>query len=70
MVSRKRTREEMEVDESSSEPSMLTRLRSMWQFASLMQYVYIFGKAVKIDDDLDIEVSLSTCLPRCRSYCN
>lgn len=28
----------------------------MWEFANIMQYIYIFGKAVKIDEDFDIEV--------------
>lgn len=58
MVSRKRDRAEME----SSEPrdvSLLDRLRNMWQFANLMQYIFIFGKAVKIDEDFTIEVKFS-----------
>ena len=60
MPSRKRGRAEME---SSAEPAqspqdenMLARLRNMWEFSNLMQYIFIFGKAVKIDDDFDIEV--------------
>jgi hypothetical protein len=28
----------------------------MWEFASLMQYIFLFGNAVKIDEDFDIEV--------------
>ncbi len=28
----------------------------MWQFANLCQWIYLFGKAVKINDDIDIEV--------------
>lgn len=56
MVSRKRGRQEMEAEESPTEPSMLQKLRNMWQFASFMQYVYFFGDAVKIDSDFDIEV--------------
>lgn len=34
----------------------LKKLRNMWEFASLMQYIFLFGHVVKIDDDLDIEV--------------
>jgi hypothetical protein len=34
----------------------LQKLRNMWEFASLMQYIFLFGHVVKIDDDLDIEV--------------
>jgi hypothetical protein len=38
------------------ERPMIERIRSMWEFANLAQWIYIFGKAVKIDEDLDIEV--------------
>lgn len=56
---RKRTRDEMETsepEEKKSEPSLLQRIRNMWEFASVMQYIFLFGKAVKIDEDFDIEV--------------
>lgn len=56
MVSRKRDRAEMESSEPTVEPSMLTRLRDMWEFSNLMQYIFIFGKAVKIDEEFTIEV--------------
>ena len=46
----------MEASEPAPEPSMLDRLRNMWEFANLMQYIFIFGRAVKIDEDLTIEV--------------
>ena len=59
MAPRKRGREEMESSEPASEPSLLVRLRDMWEFANLMQYIYIFGEAVKIDRDLEIEVSIT-----------
>jgi hypothetical protein len=59
----KRTHEEAELDiflEPEVQPPQdvetLTKLRNMWEFASLMQYIFLFGQAVKIDDDLDIEV--------------
>ncbi|KAF2761828.1 hypothetical protein EJ05DRAFT_186119 [Pseudovirgaria hyperparasitica] len=60
MVTRKRAAAEMETDEvvtetSKEEPALLDRIRNMWQFASLFQYIFIFGKAVKIDEDLGIE---------------
>ena len=35
---------------------MLDTLRNMWEFASLMQYIFLFGHVVKIDEDFDIEV--------------
>lgn len=58
----KRTRDEAELDipterELPTEQAELrTKLRNMWEFASLMQYIYLFGSVVKIDDNLDIEV--------------
>lgn len=36
---------------------MQRKLRSMWEFANLMQYIYLFGSVVKIDNDFDIDVS-------------
>ncbi len=64
MVSRKRGREEMEASgpEPAQEPTMLQKLRNTWEPANLMQYIFFFGKAVKIDEDLDIDVSSSTLL--------
>ena len=56
MVARKRGREEMESSEPIEEQSMLDKIRSTWELANLMQYVFIFGRAVKIDEDLTIEV--------------
>ena len=35
---------------------VLHRIRNMWQFANLCQWIYIFGQAARIDDALDIEV--------------
>lgn len=56
MSSRKRGRAEMEAPESSPEPDLLHRIRNAWEFANLMQYIFFFGRAVKIDEDLTIEV--------------
>ena len=58
MGSRKRTRDEMESSEPAPESNMLDKIRNTWELANLMQYIYIFGKAVKIDEDLTIEVLL------------
>ncbi|KAH0544978.1 hypothetical protein FGG08_000904 [Glutinoglossum americanum] len=55
MVSRKRARQEMEAESPPHEPSLLDRIRNMWEFANLGQYLFIFGKAIKVDQDLDIE---------------
>ena len=46
----------MEEPEAPHEQSLLDKLRNMWEFASLYQYIFIFGDAVKIDKDFDIEV--------------
>lgn len=35
---------------------LLQRIRNMWEFANLCQWIYIFGKAANIDDALEIEV--------------
>ena len=56
MVSRKRGRAEMESSEPAPKSSLLSRLRNTWEFANLMQYIFIFGRAVKIDEEFDIEV--------------
>lgn len=61
MVSRKRTRQETEghgAAEPTQEHGLLHQLRNMWEFANLMQYIYSFGKMMKIDDSFDIEVRL------------
>lgn len=54
--SRKRTIDEVSGD-GPEEPSLLHHIRNMWQFANLCQWIYIFGKVVKIDERLDTEVS-------------
>ena len=64
MVSRKRGREEMESSEPAQNDSMLTKLRSMWEFSNIMQYIFIFGRAVKIDENFTIEVFLAQDLRR------
>jgi hypothetical protein len=71
MGTRKRGRDQMEVEEpvakvaEMEEPSTLQKIRSMWEFASLMQYLFFFGKAVKLDD-LDVEVRDNGHAPRHR----
>ncbi len=46
----------MEAVETLKEPSLLERIRNMWEFANLAQWIFTFGRAVKIDENLDIEV--------------
>jgi hypothetical protein len=60
MAPRKRGRDEMESSEPPRETTLLERLRNMWEFACVMQYIFTFGKAVKIDEDFDIEVLATT----------
>lgn len=58
MPARKRARQEVDQDEHPppQEPTKLAKLRNTWEFASLTQYIYIFGSAVKIDEDIDVDV--------------
>jgi hypothetical protein len=53
----------MEAVEPPKERGLLERIRNMWEFANLIQWIFIFGKAVKIDENLDIEVRLSFPAP-------
>lgn len=48
--------------ELAKEQTLLQRIRNMWEFANLAQYIYLFGKAVKIDEDLGIEELEMECL--------
>jgi hypothetical protein len=57
--SRKRGRQEMEAAEPPKQPSVLERIRNMWEFANVVQWIFIFGRVVKIDESLDIEVRLN-----------
>ncbi|KAF1825812.1 uncharacterized protein K489DRAFT_301057, partial [Dissoconium aciculare CBS 342.82] len=64
----KRTRDEAELDlpeEPQIAPELrerLNALRSQWEFASLMQYIQLFGSVVKIDDNFEIEDLEVECL--------
>ncbi|EPE04688.1 phd finger domain protein [Ophiostoma piceae UAMH 11346] len=42
-------------------PSMLARLRDLWQFSCLCQWLYIFGGVVKLDN-IDIDELEAQCL--------
>ncbi|KAL2269871.1 hypothetical protein VTJ83DRAFT_2055 [Remersonia thermophila] len=48
--------------DAPAQPSILQRIRNMWQFANLYQFIILFGKALKIDDNLDIEDLEAECL--------
>ena len=56
MPSRKQADDTMDGGSSSSPALLLQRIRNMWEFANLCQWIYIFGKAVKIDESLEIDV--------------
>ncbi|VDB94787.1 Bgt-5210-2 [Blumeria graminis f. sp. tritici] len=62
MVSRKRARQEPMAEEPSEDTSLLYRVRNMWEFANLAQWISLFGKAVKLKDDLDVECIESECM--------
>lgn len=57
-TARKRSLQELDLDTAHGpkQPSTLHRIRNMWQFANLFQFIFLFGKALKLDDNLDIEV--------------
>ncbi|CAJ2513427.1 Uu.00g015460.m01.CDS01 [Anthostomella pinea] len=67
--SRKRTRRDTETDiaiadtpKPSGELPLLQRVRNSWQFANLFQWIYLFGKVVKVDENLDIDDLEAECL--------
>ncbi|KAI2472203.1 hypothetical protein F4781DRAFT_33112 [Annulohypoxylon bovei var. microspora] len=64
--SRKRALRDVEPDadthESPKEFSLLQRIRNAWQFANLFQWIYLFGKVVKIDDSIDVDDLETECL--------
>lgn len=53
----------MESSEPAPETTLLQRLRNTWEFSNLMQFIFIFGKAVKIDEDFSIEVRTPPSTP-------
>jgi hypothetical protein len=63
MPSRKRVHEEIEQDEVKPQPqrTLLDKVRNMSEFAALMQYVFFFGKAVKIEE-MEVEVHALSAL--------
>lgn len=48
-----------EAVENPREPTLLERIRNTWEFANLAQWIFTFGRAVKIDENLGIEVRLA-----------
>lgn len=58
MSSRKRSLREANIasPQESQEESLIHKLRNSFYFANLYQWICIFGKVVKIDDNLDVEV--------------
>ncbi|KAE8135643.1 hypothetical protein BDV38DRAFT_134337 [Aspergillus pseudotamarii] len=64
MVSRKRTRSEVDAapEQPPEESGLLHQLRNCWEFANLMQYIAIFGKPMKIDEEFGIEDLETECL--------
>ncbi|KAI0387274.1 hypothetical protein F5Y04DRAFT_239823 [Hypomontagnella monticulosa] len=49
------TEPEIDTQEAPKGLSLLQRIRNTWQFANLFQWIYLFGKVVKIDDNIDID---------------
>ncbi|KAK4158206.1 hypothetical protein C8A00DRAFT_39583 [Chaetomidium leptoderma] len=63
-TARKRSSQELNSDNAQgpAQPSMLCRIRNMWQFANLFQFILLFGQALKLNDNLDIEDLEAECL--------
>lgn len=62
---RKRALRDAEQDEVAQAPSgsdLLRRIRNLWQFANLFQWIYLFGRVVKIDESIDIDDLEAECL--------
>ncbi|KAI0009099.1 hypothetical protein F4779DRAFT_402531 [Xylariaceae sp. FL0662B] len=53
---------EPDAPEAPKESSLLQRIRNTWQFANLFQWIYLFGKVVKIDENIDIDDLEAECL--------
>lgn len=72
MPSRKRSHREAESahSEQPKEQSLIQNLRNSFYFANLYQWICIFGKVVKLDDNLDIAVCSrsQTALETCRRH--
>lgn len=66
MPARKRPIEEVQLEDTPAPivSPFLQKLRSTWEFACLMQYIYLFGDCVKINSDVDIEVLCNRGLSR------
>ncbi|KAF4961950.1 hypothetical protein FSARC_9941 [Fusarium sarcochroum] len=62
MPSRKRSLAAADGEDGEKEPSLQHRIRNMWHFANLCQWIYIFGKAAKIDESIDVEEIETECL--------
>ena len=59
---RKRGIAEVEQEDTSlvsNTNDLLHRVRNTWQFACLMQFIQLFGSALKIDNELDVDVCLA-----------
>lgn len=63
MVTRKRARSDVAdaaqspaPAEPEEQPGLLHRLRNCWEFANLMQFITMFGRLMKIDEDFEIDV--------------
>ncbi|RGP63826.1 hypothetical protein FLONG3_9794 [Fusarium longipes] len=62
MPSRKRSLAAVEGEYGENGYSLQHSIRNMWQFANLCQWIYIFGKAAKIDEAIDVEEIEAECL--------
>ncbi|KAI9661512.1 MAG: hypothetical protein M1831_003034 [Alyxoria varia] len=47
---------------STAALSLLTHIRNLWEFAALVEFIYLFGSAIKIDNDIDVETLEEECV--------
>ncbi|POR35386.1 Uncharacterized protein TPAR_04395 [Tolypocladium paradoxum] len=62
MPSRKRSVQSADGDGRDAASTLLHRIRNTWQFANVCQWIYMFGKAAKIDESIDVDDIEAECL--------
>lgn len=71
MAPHKRTRSELHQGEETVaaaqdwQDDLLRQIRNMWEFAAVVQYVYTFGSAMKVPEEIDIDVCVTPGVDCC-----
>lgn len=48
--------ESIALPDAQNESTVLVKVRNMWEFANLAQFIFLFGRVFKIDENIGIEV--------------